>query len=219
MNVSLQKPVRVVIVAKTRMKKGLLCVGSLDLRGKPSYRLLLENGHNQPPDTPFEIGAVWDIRGKFREDPLIPHIEDFLVADAAKIGRIEKLSEFIRGVAPIAQGGPQVLFKGKLMASSEGSGYIPRWMKGKPAFSTQFWISDKDLYLEGEYYTYRPDNVDEDKKPITRIKYTGLPQPLDKLAAGKLLRASLARYWSPSDDTPEMEKMCFLQLSGWYEES
>lgn len=214
-----QKPVRVVIVAKTRMKKGLFCVGSMNLRGKPSYRLLLENGHNQPPDTPFGIGAVWDIRGKFRENPEIPHVEDFLVTDSAKTGRIEKLAEFIRKVAPFVRGGPQFLFKGKLMASSEGSGYIPRWMKGKPAFSTQFWISDHDLRLDGEYYKYPAIKTVDGKPSITRIPYIGIPPAKETLPAGTLLRASLARYWSPAEDTPEIEKKCFLQLSGWYEES
>jgi hypothetical protein len=45
----------VVVVAKTKIKD-MLCVGGLSKDGCKGLRLLQANGHNQPSNTPFQIG-------------------------------------------------------------------------------------------------------------------------------------------------------------------
>ncbi len=49
---------------------------------------------------------------------------------------------------------------------------------------------------------------------INTIPFVGLQEPIDEIPAGTLLRVSLARWWSPNENT---EERCYLQLSGYYD--
>lgn len=69
---------RVLIVAKTHVLEKV-CTGALNLRTNRNIRLLLPGGHHHSPDTPFDIGQVWDLGLRAVPSPTPPHIEDMII--------------------------------------------------------------------------------------------------------------------------------------------
>ncbi|RLD55183.1 MAG: hypothetical protein DRJ01_16985, partial [Bacteroidetes bacterium] len=63
----------VLIVAKTHMKNAF-CIGSYDLTNKRNVRLLTSTEANQPLDTEFKIGQIWEIDYIVRSSIVNPHI-------------------------------------------------------------------------------------------------------------------------------------------------
>ncbi len=51
----------VLIVAKTYMKNAF-CVGAYDMENKRNIRLLSASGENQPRDTRFNVGQLWNLK-------------------------------------------------------------------------------------------------------------------------------------------------------------
>ena len=200
----------VIIVAKTHMSNAI-CVGGVLANGR-LVRLLNENGYNQDSDTKIEIGEVYTISFSERVERKPPHTEDILVHSMAykfTFDSIEKMVRYLTSEINIRiwKGSSDVLFDGKLLWTSGGSGYISK--SGEiPDNSVGFWIPDKDLnrkdFNEKVRYSY----------PLRwrNISFVGCQNPVDKIPAGTLVRVSLARWWSPNDD----EERCYLQLSGWY---
>lgn len=202
-----------VILAKTRMTEGYVCVGGLLLNGR-MIRLLDENGYNQPVDTEFSIGDVWDIEFSNKWNIRPPHVEDVLVGSINFLDKsIENLSQYIQGIEniPIWRGAPDNLFEGLLRWTSGGSGYISE-DTGIPNFSVGFWISNQDLTYKDFYGPrFQYPNIGFGWRSF---KYVGTEENIpNSLSAGTLLRVSLARWWSDDEGT---EERCYLQLSGWY---
>lgn len=116
--------------------------------------------------------------------------------------------------ASICKGNIDNLFDKSLKFTTHGKGYINS--SKVPQQSVSFWIADKDLikYIDSDgkvRYKYQPDDP---WSPEIQIKYVGLQPTEDTIPKGTLLRVSLARWWAP--DNTEIEKRCYLQLSGWY---
>jgi len=193
----------VIIVSKTRMGAAR-CVGGLAANNQ-SVRLLDANGHNQPGNTPFEIGTVWDLQFVPRQDCRPPHVEDVLITSSQRVGEQANLRHYIIEHAPVWNGPIDVLFDGLLEFTHNGSGYIAE-STGLPAVSTGFWISDRELTRNGRAYIY----------DYRQLAYVGAAEPVDALPAGTLIRVSLARWWRPQGANPDFEERCYLQLSGWY---
>ncbi len=193
--------------------KSLLCVGGLGLDGGENLRLLQPNAYNQPLDTPFDIGEIWEIQGRRRDDCIPPHVEDFLVTGMDLLGREPNLARFLAPRVRPWRGGAKVLFGGAIRFTSNHSGYICRQAQIPPC-STGFWIPDRKLTLDprSEKATYHYAR----HHWICRLPYVGTDPAQDRIPAGTLLRVSLARWWRP-EDAPEMEERCYLQLSGWYD--
>ncbi len=64
---------RVLIVSRTRMNKGRVCVGGHDLdRDFRSVRLLTPSGMNMPEEKPLVIGEIWELDYTDHDD-LDPH--------------------------------------------------------------------------------------------------------------------------------------------------
>ena len=85
------------IVSKTRMRQGRVCVGGHDLAdGFRSLRLLQPDGTNMEEKTALAIGDVWEL--DFRQKPGVqpPHVEDVLVKSAKKVKHIAPLEAFLR---------------------------------------------------------------------------------------------------------------------------
>ncbi|NDV46582.1 hypothetical protein D0T49_05935 [Paludibacter sp. 221] len=203
----------ILIISKTVINPGQLCVGALTSSGR-QVRILDRLGNNQPQYTNLNLGQIWDIEYTDKEDNTPPHVEDILVYKRLQRGNrkedITMKSLVEKFNIPIWQGHPDNLFDGLLQWTPSGSGYIEKG-KGVPKHSVGFWISDRDLKkreYEGDRYLYPM------KKEWRNFKLKGLQTPVDVIPAGTLIRVSLSRWKTFSHDkTPK----CWLQLSGWYE--
>ncbi len=202
----------VLIVAKTRMGGRYCCVGGFDLESIQCVRLLQSNGYNQPVETPFEVGQIWDLEYARRNDVVPPHVEDVLVSRGRRVGQESNMLEYLLQNIEPWRGGPEALFEGLLCATASGSGYVCE-EGGISDRSVGFWVSDVRLgradYGEKVRYQY-PGASD-----IRYLTYTGVADPINLLEAGSLIRVSLARWWKPEEQESQEER-CYLQLSGWY---
>lgn len=207
---------KVLIVSKTHMKTGV-CVGGITPEGR-FVRLLDSFGHNQPNDCPFKIKELYEITFKEKQSLIPPHTEDILVENFKFLGRLKdhiRMIDYITSIkANICKGNIDNLFDKSLNFTTNGNGYINS--SKVPQQSVSFWIADKDLikYIDSDEnvrYKYQPDDP---WSPEIQIKYVGLQPIEDTIPKGTLLRVSLARWWAP--DNIEIEKRCYLQLSGWY---
>lgn len=203
----------VLILSKTQMNNNQVCVGGLTLKGR-YVRLLDEHGNNQPEDTDFAPKQAWEIEFSERSNNTPPHVEDILVHNRTRKGSLKDgitVKDFIeKRNIPIWRGHPDQLFDELIQWTTSGSGYIDK-NGGIPEHSVGFWISDRDLRrkdYKGVRYQY-PSSVG-----WRSIKFKGIEDPVDIIPAGTLIRVSLARWVSFSENE---EPKCWLQLSGWYD--
>jgi len=198
--------VKVLIVSKTRMQKAV-CVGGLALDTNENIRLLNPGGSNQPANTKFDVGQIWDI--VYQPAPTkTPHVEDVFVYQEDFVGQQSNLRDFLLQKVTIWQGRPNQLYDG-LLQIRNGRGYISEHT-GIPQASVGFWVPDKALILSSDdrgklYYSYGGD--------ILRLPYVGFMDMVQTIPAKSLIRVSLARWWAPEGVN---EKRCYIQISGWY---
>lgn len=200
---------KVLIVSKTHMSHAA-CVGGLTADTNQNIRLLQPGGWNQPTDTDYEVGDVWELDFTPRQDLQPPHVEDVIVNGRKYIGKAKDIKQSLLKRVHIWRGSPSSLYDGLLRYTASGSGYIAS-ATGIPRQSVGFWIADRPLYQ-------REDSSGKVRYHLgghdLKISYVGYAPPVDILLAGTLLRVSLARWWKPSDSM--VEERCYLQLSGWY---
>ncbi|MDO4783365.1 MAG: hypothetical protein Q4A09_09155 [Capnocytophaga felis] len=200
---------KVLIVSKTRMHNAL-CVGGLVLKNNRYVRLLNRGNKNQPSDTDFEIGNVWDINFVNRNPLIFPHIEDIIVLDKIFIENINSVLSFLQEKNIIDWAGHiDNLFDKKIKWSISGSGFIDE--RDLPNRSVGFWKVDRELKksgFDGKIRYYYPNEYN-----LRSLTFVGLIPAIDVIPAGTILRVSLARWWKKDENT---EKRCYLQLSGWY---
>lgn len=198
----------VLIVSRTQMSNGV-CVGGIDENTGDLIRLHNDRGGNLPSDAPYQIGDRWqmNVQPAWNARPF-PHIEDRQTTPIIKIENIgvDGVIQFIRTHnmgARLATGDIRNTFQGKLILEGTKN-YISR--NAIPQFSTQFWISDRDLVHRIQYgkHFYFYNNI--------RLKYVGFQECLDIIPRGTIIRLSLANWW----DDGSGEDRCYLQLSGWY---
>ena len=201
---------KVLIVAKTHMSDRA-CVGAMIYDTGQSIRLLQPDGSNQPEETPFNVGQVWDLELRKRPDPIPPHVEDVLVLRQQYWGTQQNLGGFLRSKISPWTGDPSSLYQGLLRFTQNGSGYISQRI-GIPRCSTGYWIPDRPLTRVTANNKARYQYQSE-PSPIC-ITYVGFQPPVNLIPAGTLVRVSLARWWAPEDS--DIEERCYLQLSGWY---
>lgn len=200
----------VLIVAKTKWGE-FFCIGAIEINTNKYLRLMDLNGGYQPSNTQFKVGEIWDV--KYLSTPgKPPHIEDVKVISKEQIDTVNP-NNYITANCKIWRGDLNDVYDSKLTWDN-GSGLNNP--KDVPTNSVGFWQSDRDLILRNNFgkpcYTYSYNNIfKRDKK----IPYKGEMSALDTLPAGTLIRLSLAKWWNPPEK-PEMEKRCYLQLSGWY---
>ena len=208
---------RVLIVAKTRMGDYYSCVGGLNLETNQSIRLLRSDGSNQPNNTRFEAGQVWELVFQPLSGITPPHVEDVHVTRETYIGPVSNLRNVLMQRVHTWRGEPDQLFEGKLIF--ERTGYISK-TGSLPGCSTGYWLPNYPLSLslnfrEGQPY-YQIITQPREIFPAVRklfIKYVGFADPIGLIPEGALVRVSLARWWQrPGTD----EERCYLQLSGWY---
>jgi hypothetical protein len=200
---------KTLIVSKTHMQNAA-CIGGVLIDTNRSVRLLQLNGHNHPSDTDLKIGQIYEIEYQERVDKTPPHIEDVLVKQRTLIGEQKNLKNYLISRVKPWKGRIENLFDGFIRFTQKGHGFISV-ISGIPKVSTGYWLSDKPLIL------------DESESPKIRYKYdyrsityVGYETPIATIPVGSLIRVSLARWWKPSDSDDDLEKRCYLQLSGWY---
>lgn len=198
----------VLIVSKTQMKSAV-CVGGLLLDYDANIRLLNPGNRNQPIDTDFEIGQIWDLRFIKRNPLHLPHTEDRIVLEKNHLRKLDNIYSFlIERNINIHEGSAKELFESKLEWTQYGSGFIREENK-LPDYSVGFWKSDRDLELYQSFnkprYRYN-SNIN--------LPFVGLQEPVNILPKGTLLRYSLTRAF---DKDKNGKKSSWLQLSGWYE--
>lgn len=198
----------ILIVAKTHMKDAF-CIGAFDITNNRNVRLLTSAGDNQPKDTSFNIGDVWNIEYKDRAHITWPHTEDVLVQSAQFMSKKKSLPDYILNKRPVWEGPPSILFDGKISFPIGISGYLNK--KNVIQVSVGFWKSDKDLELtildDKKHYLYFGEQV-------YSLPYVGAANKVDTISKGTLIRVSLTRWWSPN--IKFREEGCYCQLSGWY---
>jgi len=201
---------KVLIVSKTRMHSNA-CVGGIVLDTNQSVRLLQPGNLNQPMNTPYEVGQVWELTFYPRPDLEPPHVEDVVVHQSSQDGQVNNLAVFLRQRFQPWLGSPNNLYDGFIASTHNGSGYISD-ATGIPNCSTGFWLSDKPLTLssEGNKVRYHYPSF----SGVRVLTYVGYDTPIG-LPANTLTRVSLARWWRPGD-AQDLEERCYLQLSGWY---
>jgi len=205
----------VLILSKTHFGKtgSHVCVGGMVLKNNEYVRLLNPGGWYQYFDTEFKIGDIWDINFVKSSSIVEPHNEDVIIQSKKYIKHLTDITQYIlKSGVKIWRGSVNNIFDSKLLWASTGTGYLSENHPNYPDHSVGFWISDKPLtYDDDEHYLYPTGNQFLKRK----LKYKGIPEAIETIPSQTLLRVSLPKWWKP--ETSDVEKRCYLQLSGWYD--
>ena len=211
---------QVIIVSRTRMADGFVCVGGVDVDNRRSVRLLDARGHHETAETcPYTIWDIWDIDYYLNQRRPNPHTEDVNVTRRMKIDRVDAPNMSVNRFAelmlnsniPIFRGSLFSVFDGKLRRTDKDKLYISK--EDVPTFSTCFWINDKRLLgYKNDRGRWQYRYTDMSNQYGYTISYVGSAEPLDTIESGSLVRLSLAHWWKPEDS--DDEERCYLQLSG-----
>ena len=200
----------VTIVAKTRQGRGA-CVGGITADGRSVRLIASDAAFNEHYNLEYEIGQRWEIEADRPEKIIPPHVENVVVRHKRPLPPERDLPALIAQHMPIYHGGPQVLYEGRLQTASHGALYICQ-DGGVPAHSTTFWRPDRPLTRDTSgkriHYRYPADDGGQ------TLTFVGFQEPPAEIAAGTLLRVSLAHWWRP-EERPDEELRCYVQLSGW----
>ncbi|MDX5338536.1 MAG: hypothetical protein LPK25_05880 [Cyclobacteriaceae bacterium] len=207
----------VLIVSKTRMAGGYFCVGGLVLQNNRFVRLMDSNGYNQPSNTPFQIGQIYDLAFHQRREITLPHREDVIV-DSLRFLRVlpDISSVIINSGVPIYRGHIDQIFNGLIKWKETGTGFIP-YGGQLPVQSVGFWIPDKDLYateFDSKVRYGYPNGSN-----YRNLSYVGNQVIEKRIPAGTLIRISLSRLYPKPGTVVNTPSGFYLQLSGWYENS
>ena len=205
----------VLIVSKNHMSSAA-CVGGLVLSNNRYVRLLNHGNYNQPTDTDFEVGDIYELMFTDRTSIHPPHIEDVIISSKTFVRRVDNMPNFLTQRNIIDWNGHiNNLFGGLLSWSNSGTGNIP--LGGQmPTKSVGFWIADKDLIrvsFENNKVRFRYPNGTN----YRNISYVGYQDTLATIPAGTILRVSLSRIFPPVNSEITAPRGYYLQLSGWYQ--
>lgn len=206
----------VLIVSKTHMLSAA-CVGGLVLSNNRYVRLLNLGNYNQPINTNFKVGDIYDLTFTDRPNIHPPHNEDVIISSNTFLRRIDNMPTFLTQRNIIDWNGHiNNLFDGLLSWTNSGTGYIP--LGGQmPNKSVGFWIADKDLIrvsFENNKVRFRYPNG----AVYRSVRYVGYQGTLTPIPAGTILRVSLSRIFPPENSEITTPRGYYLQLSGWYKD-
>ena len=190
------------------------CIGGLVLDSQQSVRLLKSDGFNEPLDTSYKLGDVWDLDFKVHRNIEPPRVEDVDVINRRYVGQQPNLCAFLMNLIQPWRGSPNKLFNGLIRATDEGKGYICQ-VAGVPNMSTGFWVPDQPLSrrIDGSKIRYRYPRI----HGVRSIPYVGFVESIKTIPAGSLVRVSLTRWSSRCGYLFDNGKgRCYLQISGWY---
>jgi Dual OB-containing domain len=203
---------RVLVVARTRMNQGRVCVGGHDLdQDFRSLRLLTKAGMNIKEEAGIDVGEVWELDYEDHPEPDPPHVEDVLVSEGKRIETLpldEVRALILKSEAPWA-GGPDALFDGTVVATQNGRVYVPG--DGPlPGRSTGYWTPDDEIVKHIAYEKARFLYVGSGE--FNGFTWAGMADPPPRIARGTLVRVSLARWHDPASAPAGY----YTQISGVY---
>lgn len=182
-----------------------VCVGAYDVDRHRNIRLLNADGYGQPSTFPLNIGNVVTAQYRDRTNIEAPHTEDVLLQSYQPCADDQEVKNAFSENAPVIDGPLSNCFEGKLFQPGHGAMAIRN--NDVPDHSVCFWRPDNNLTLNNYgKYVYRIGfrNI--------QIQYVGFPEPIQMIPAETIVRLSLSRRWNVEGQ----EKICWLQLSGWY---
>ncbi|MEB3123865.1 MAG: hypothetical protein VKL41_21895 [Snowella sp.] len=203
----------VLIVSKTHMAVNA-CVGGLVLSNNKYVRLLNAGNQNQPAETDFNVGDVWDIQFSNRINPLPPHIEDVVISSKRYLRRVDDMPALITQRQLIDWSGHiDNLFDRRLRWTNSGSGYIP-YDGQMPSKSVGFWKSNDPLsrVVFDSKTRFRYPNG----STYRNLSYVGFQDTIQIIPAGTIMRVSLSRLFPKENSDIQAPRGYYLQLSGWY---
>lgn len=205
-----------VVVSRTKMSAGYVCIGAFDIDNSRNVRLLTSTGGQQPDQVPLNIGNV--ISATYVTEIAgvkAPHTEDVRLLDFSDHANAKEVLKKFNEVCPVIVGPIENTFSGTL--SRDGSNSFSVREENIPDHSVCFWRTDSPLVLDQGYqqrfgkikYTYG--------NGISRagIPFVGFQEAINIVPANTVVRLSLARWWRP-DNADYPDKRCQLQLSGWF---
>ncbi len=203
---------KVVIVAKTRQGSGA-CIGGITFEGRSVRLCVPDAAHTNHAGMEYAVGDVWDIEGSPPPDLMAPHVENIIVTSKRRLGQMSNLPVFIERHMPPHVGSVDSLYDGVLQSTASGALYVAA-ASGVPGRSTLFWRPDRALTREdtSRRIRYRYPTPDGGRT----LTFVGFQEPPPEIAAGTLLRVSLAHWWRGEDSAAD-EMRCYVQLSGWFE--
>ncbi len=91
----------VVILARTRMNNGRVCVGGFDIDNNRYIRLLTENANNQNEDASYQVGQIYSVSYENRVQLVLPHCEDVCIqsSDLQQTLTVQELQNILIGIA------------------------------------------------------------------------------------------------------------------------
>ncbi len=201
----------VLIVARTQMSPGNVCIGGFDIGTKCNIRLLTSTGENQPDSAPFQIGQIWNIAYIPKKNLTPPHLEDVMIQTARVSSTLDgaDIVSFITQNCSVVSGSLDSLFGGAVKSTLRHASYIDS--SCVPNHSVCFWRPNSELVHINTFAKDKYHYVDDAHN--TYFAYVGLVSPVAVVPKGSIVRISLPRWWAAPGAT---SKVCYLQLSGWY---
>lgn len=206
------KQTDVLIVARTQMGGGNVCIGGFDISTKSNIRLLTSAGGNQPASVPFQIGQIWKIAYTPKVNLTPPHLEDVMVQSSQLSSTLSstEIISFITQNCSVVSGALTGLFGGAVKSPLRHASYIDS--SSVPNHSVCFWRPNSDLTHTNSFNKDKYHFVDQEHDAY--FAYVGLVPSVAVIPQGSIVRISLPRWWAPPDSSAP--KVCYLQLSGWY---
>lgn len=214
----------VLIVARTHMNNGNVCIGGLDTHTDKLVRLMATDGWYFNERAPFRPRTLIEVTYAPKHALEPPHCEDVCVTKMSNTNIEVNVGEVLNGHSAVSAGSPRQLMDGHLTFSSPhhsgaDAGALAAYLdRSHPDARTSLaiWKTDRVMTQvrsrsgskQKIYYAGHPPVRGEIS---FQAKYTGFEDPPLIIPEGSLLSFSLARWWDPLFGGPAWEK-CYLQL-------
>lgn len=208
---------KVLILARTLMKKDRVCIGGILLSHSRYVRILDLEEKNVNKVEPYQIGQIYDIKYYYRNNVELPHLEDIIVVDRNYFRTMYSLEFYTKlKELNLNLGCIKNLFDGNLNWD-EQRGYLSRNTtipNASVLITSLKYPLYKSKFEDRCFYTYIEDKV-------YKIRYVGEKDisTLNIVPTGTLIRFSIARWWTGHNHLNKdgyLEERAYLQISGFY---
>lgn len=210
----------VLIIARTHMKHGNICLAGIEIPTARLIRLMTRYGSYYTENAPFRPRQVWEITYEPRRFLTPPHVEDVCVQNCRNLGEGTDIYALLTNAACLIDGSPTRLLQGRLTFGKPVNRHThpdeatPTIDRGEsiPSQSLALWRTDRVLTkrtLRSAVYYLAPRP--RQNEVSFKVKYTGFEGTPILIPEGSYLSLSLARWWD-RDDRGEAWERCHLQL-------